>query len=255
MTPSVCKCATIRLGFSLTSTMKPLAFLCDCGLGWGGDETPNLRKCLYRFLNRNGTKKTTLKTQTHSYVGKLRHTMSNTGVYSPTTVPEDKSKWFIVPTDLLDKCRCLIKVAQVLLSFVAFILEEVVTSCSQCSRLYFFEFVSCTAFLFTALLLILLSTNLHKKVGVDCWPALDFLYTVGIGLFFLVASIVFSSGNGGTDLEKTAVVFGFMATIAFLFDAGWFVKTRGFPFKKTNQPSSNNVNGTPPEAEKLNSDG
>ncbi|GAA6082324.1 CKLF-like MARVEL transmembrane domain-containing protein 6 [Tachysurus ichikawai] len=59
-----------------------------------------------------------------------------------------------------------------LLSFVAFILEEVVSSCTSCGALYFFEFVSCTAFLFTLLLLILLSTPLHQKVGISCWPKL-----------------------------------------------------------------------------------
>ncbi|XP_010863427.1 CKLF-like MARVEL transmembrane domain-containing protein 6 [Esox lucius] len=179
--------------------------------------------------------------------------MSTSEVYSATTVPEAKSKWFIVPTENLDKFRCLLKVAQVLLSFVAFILEEVVTTCSQCSPLYFFEFVSCTAFLFTALLLILLSTNLHKRVGIDSWPTLDFVYTAVICVVFFIASIVFSSRNGGTDLEKAAVIFGFLATLAFLVDAVWFVKMKGFPFKKTNQPSTSNGGAPVAEAEKLNS--
>lgn len=56
-----------------------------------------------------------------------------------------------------------------LLSFVAFILEEVVNTCVSCSALYFFEFVSCTAFLFTLLLLVLLSTTLHTRVGITGW--------------------------------------------------------------------------------------
>ncbi|XP_055780843.1 CKLF-like MARVEL transmembrane domain-containing protein 6 [Salvelinus fontinalis] len=174
-------------------------------------------------------------------------------VYSPTTVSETKSKkWLIVPTDNLDKVRCLIKVVEVLLSFVAFILEEVVTNCMRCSPLYFFEFVSCTAFLFTALLLILLATTLHKRVGISCWPSLDFAYTALMAAFFLIASIVFASDNGGTDLEKAAVAFGFLATVAFLVDAGWFVKTRGLPFKKTNQQAASNGGAPVAEAEKLN---
>ncbi|KAF3855579.1 hypothetical protein F7725_016302, partial [Dissostichus mawsoni] len=45
-----------------------------------------------------------------------------------------------------------------MLSLVAFLLEEVVSSCLSCSALYFFEFVS---FLFTLLLLIFLATPLH----------------------------------------------------------------------------------------------
>lgn len=56
------------------------------------------------------------------------------------------------------------------LSFVAFVLEETISSCLRCSPLYFFEFVSCSAFLFTGLLLLLLSTCLHEKVGISCWP-------------------------------------------------------------------------------------
>ena len=59
-----------------------------------------------------------------------------------------------------------------LLSFLAFILEEMVNSCITCSVLYFFEFVSCTAFLFTLLLLVLLATKLHTKVGINCWAKL-----------------------------------------------------------------------------------
>uniref|UniRef100_A0A4W6G5F8 MARVEL domain-containing protein n=1 Tax=Lates calcarifer TaxID=8187 RepID=A0A4W6G5F8_LATCA len=93
-----------------------------------------------------------------------------------------------------------------LLSFVAFILEEVVSSCISCTALYFFEFVSCTAFLFTLLLLVLLSTTLHTRVGITCWPSLDFYYTAAITLLFFISSIVFAANNNGTDLEKTAVV-------------------------------------------------
>lgn len=52
---------------------------------------------------------------------------------------------------------------------MAFILEELVSSCINCSALYFFEFVSCMAFLFTLLLLILLATPLHTWVSLTCW--------------------------------------------------------------------------------------
>ncbi|TNN36663.1 CKLF-like MARVEL transmembrane domain-containing protein 6 [Liparis tanakae] len=57
-----------------------------------------------------------------------------------------------------------------LLSFVAFVLEEAVHSCVRCSALYFFEFVSCSSFLFTLLLLVLLYSFLRDRVGVACWP-------------------------------------------------------------------------------------
>lgn len=66
-------------------------------------------------------------------------------------------------------CADFLFVPQVL-SFIAFVLEETVDSCFTCSPLYFFEFVSCTAFLFTLLLLVLLSTKLHEKIHIEAWP-------------------------------------------------------------------------------------
>ncbi|KAL4617173.1 CKLF-like MARVEL transmembrane domain-containing protein 6-like [Arapaima gigas] len=142
-------------------------------------------------------------------------------VYNSTTVPENKAaKVFLVPTNLLSKARFVVKVAEVLLSFVAFILEEVVDNCTSCTPLYLFEFFSCTAFLFTSLLLVLLASPLHKKVGINCWPTVDLVYTLIIGSLFFVASIIFSAVNGGTELEKAAVAFGFLASFAFLVDGG-----------------------------------
>lgn len=176
-------------------------------------------------------------------------------VYNSTTAPETKSyNWFTVPNSFLDKSRCFVKVFEVLLSFVAFILEEVVTSCVSCGSLYFFEFVSCTAFLFTALLLFLLCSKWHTRVGIDCWPTLDFCYTsVVLGLFF-VASIAFLADNGGTDLEKAAVAFGILSTLAFGVDVGIFIKTKGLPCKRDKPDMRNgDANGAPAEAERLNS--
>ncbi|XP_065813911.1 CKLF-like MARVEL transmembrane domain-containing protein 6 [Labrus bergylta] len=176
------------------------------------------------------------------------------GVYATTTISDPKSPCFIVPSEHLDKVHFVIKICQVLLSFVAFILEEVVNSCFNCTALYFFEFISCTAFLFTLLLLILLSTNLHSRVGITCWPCLDFVYTGGIAVFFLIASIVFAAENGNTSMEKTAVAFGFMASLAYLLDFGLFLKNRGFPFKKDGKLEPSNGVAVPanaPETEKL----
>ncbi|XP_037639643.1 CKLF-like MARVEL transmembrane domain-containing protein 6 [Sebastes umbrosus] len=169
------------------------------------------------------------------------------GVYSATTAPNPKSSWFMVPSENLDKIRCGIKVIEVLLSFVAFITEEVVNSCISCTALYFFEFVSCTAFLFTLLLLILLSTTLHTRVGISCWPSLDFGYTVFIFVLFFIASSVFASDNSGTVTEKFAVVFGFLATVMFVIDLILFVRNRGLPFKKDGKPEPSN--GGPPMVE------
>lgn len=175
--------------------------------------------------------------------------MATPAVYAPTTSPNPKSSWFVVPSENLDKIRCGIKVLEVLLSFVAFILEEVVSSCISCSALYFFEFVSCTAFLFTLLLLVLLATTLHARVGIACWPKVDFVYTAAIAVLFLLASIIFASDNGSSPIEKGAVAFGFLATALFVVDVILFVKNRGFPFKKDAKPEASN--GVP-EVEKLN---
>uniref|UniRef100_A0A3P9I4C6 MARVEL domain-containing protein n=1 Tax=Oryzias latipes TaxID=8090 RepID=A0A3P9I4C6_ORYLA len=129
-----------------------------------------------------------------------------TEVYAPTTVSNPKSSWFLVPSKFLDKVQFGLKAAEVLLSLVAFVLEELVSSCGNCNPLYFFEFVSCTAFLFTLLLLILLSTRLHEKVGIECWPKLNFFYTVGIAVLLLISSIVFAADNAGSSLESAAEV-------------------------------------------------
>ncbi|XP_069392895.1 CKLF-like MARVEL transmembrane domain-containing protein 6 [Paralichthys olivaceus] len=176
-------------------------------------------------------------------------------VYSPTTAPNPKSSWCLVPSQHLDKVRFLIKVTEVMFSFVAFILEEVVSSCNSCFALYFFEFVSCTAFLFTLLLLVLLSTTLHTRVGITCWPSLDFWYTALIAVLFFVSSVIFATDNNGTILEKSAVLFGFMAMLAFLVDLLFFYKTSGLPCQKPESSDGNPaVGAAQAETQKLNSD-
>ncbi|XP_050988048.1 CKLF-like MARVEL transmembrane domain-containing protein 6 [Labeo rohita] len=181
--------------------------------------------------------------------------MATETVYNATTtVQEPKSKkWFIVPSENLDKVRFGIKVVEVLLSFVAFVMEEVVSNCTECGPLYFFEFVSCTAFLFTLLLLILLATTLHRRVGINSWPTLDFGYTTTMAILFLLASIVFGAGNGNTALEQGAVAFGFLATVAFCADFGLFIKYRGTPCQKRNNQQADQA--PRPESEKLNANG
>lgn len=175
-------------------------------------------------------------------------------VYTPTTAPNPKSSWCLVPSQHLDTRRFLLKASEVVFSFVAFVLEEVVSSCSGCFALYFFEFVSCTAFLFTLLLLILLSSSLHGRVGISCWPNLDFWYTALIALLFFVSSVIFATDNNGTTLERSAVVFGFMATVAFLVDLCVFYKTSGLPFQKQESSDGNPAAVEAQEKENLNSD-
>ncbi|KAK2815322.1 hypothetical protein Q7C36_023588 [Tachysurus vachellii] len=173
-------------------------------------------------------------------------------VYNSTTTAEPEgtlSRCFTVPNPNLDFIRFFVKMAEVLLSFVAFILEEVVSSCTSCGALYFFEFVSCTAFLFTLLLLILLSTPLHQKVGISCWPKLDFVYSALISVFLFIASITFTASNSDSEVERATVAFGFLACFAFLVDVIIFYKMKGFPFSgASNEPPTH-------EVEKLNANG
>lgn len=84
---------------------------------------------------------------------------------------------------------------------------------------------------------------------------MDFVYTGGIAFFFLISTIAFVADNGGTPVEKAAVLFGFLATIAFLADIGWFVKTKGVPFIKKSPQTPGLAQPVTPEEEKLQSNG
>lgn len=184
--------------------------------------------------------------------------MASEGVYSPTTAPNPKSSCFSVPSQILDLPRFFIKLFEVLLSFVAFVQEEVINSCISCIPLYFFEFVSCTAFLFTLLLLILLSTPLHQRVGISCWTKLDFCYTAAIALLFIISSFIFTANNSGTTLEKSAVAFGFLASFTFVGDLIVFYRSKGLPFRNTEtrtEPANGGPAASPAEAEKLTENG
>ncbi|KAK7878887.1 hypothetical protein WMY93_034238 [Mugilogobius chulae] len=159
-----------------------------------------------------------------------------------------KSRCFLVPTETLDFKRFGLKLAQVVLSFVAFLLEELVNTCLSCGPLYYFEFMSCSAFLFTLLLLVLLSTPLHQRVGVSRWSHLDLYYTAVVFILFLIASIVFSADNQGSSLEKGAAgLCGCLACLFFLLDLVYIFKTQGFPWKSTqNQENQPNGPTSPP---------
>ncbi|XP_062394245.1 CKLF-like MARVEL transmembrane domain-containing protein 6 [Sardina pilchardus] len=171
--------------------------------------------------------------------------------YNPTTTPvmDSKANKF----GHLDIWGFILKFVEVLLSFVAFVLEEVVATCNSCGVLYFFEFVSCTAFLFTLLLFILLASPLHKKVGIGSWDRLDFGYTLLISLLFILASILFLADNSGSDLETGAGVFGLISALVFLANVAYLLlKRRDKIFKTTDKtPSTPPAQVTNPEEEKL----
>lgn len=60
------------------------------------------------------------------------------------------------------------------LSLIGFICIETIMMCSPCGGVYFFEFVSCSAFVVTGVLLLIFSLNLHTKV-----PHINWSLTVG----------------------------------------------------------------------------
>lgn len=55
------------------------------------------------------------------------------------------------------------------LSLIAFICIETVMMCSPCAGVYLFEFVSCSSFVVTGLLLLLFILNLHSKLTPINW--------------------------------------------------------------------------------------
>uniref|UniRef100_A0A8C2TLL4 Uncharacterized protein n=1 Tax=Coturnix japonica TaxID=93934 RepID=A0A8C2TLL4_COTJA len=96
--------------------------------------------------------------------------MENGGVYNETTEPRAK-------LPLRRRCGCTLrhlrgwrlahKVLQPVLSFLAVIFEEIVKDCINCHGLYFFEFVSCSAFLLSLLILSVYCTIAYETFGKD----------------------------------------------------------------------------------------
>ncbi|XP_032640040.1 CKLF-like MARVEL transmembrane domain-containing protein 6 [Chelonoidis abingdonii] len=144
--------------------------------------------------------------------------MDNGKVYGPTTEPQSKPPACGCSVTRLSRQRLLLKGAQVLLSFLAFILEEIVESCSLCSGLYFFEFISFSATFLSLLILIVFCTSAYQWVEKDRLKTLDFWVTTVVGVLFFVASIVFAATNDKSPVETVAIVFGFLASIGFLAD-------------------------------------
>lgn len=118
----------------------------------------------------------------------------------------------------LYRLQRLFKPLEVLLSLLAFICEEVVSQCTLCGGLYFFEFVSCSAFLLSLLVLTVYCTPLYDKVDGEKVKSSDFYITVVTGCVFILASIIFATTHDKTSAEFAAVVFGFLASFMFLGD-------------------------------------
>ncbi|XP_010193149.1 PREDICTED: CKLF-like MARVEL transmembrane domain-containing protein 6, partial [Mesitornis unicolor] len=101
-------------------------------------------------------------------------------------------------------------------SLLAFIFEEIVEECIACGGLYFFEFTSCSAFLLSLLILCLYCTDVYETLGEDKVQKVNFWAVLGVGVVFVLASVVFAATSFGLAFEKAACVFGFFASGAFL---------------------------------------
>lgn len=138
--------------------------------------------------------------------------------YQPTTEPVRQNRgWRGVQCDV-DYIRSLfgvLKCSQVVLALLAFICIETIMECSPCEGLYFFEFVSCSAFVVTGVLLLMFSLSLHERVPHINWILTDLVNTGLSALFFFIASVILASLNHKSGAEISAAVFGFLATISY----------------------------------------
>ncbi|XP_018421959.1 PREDICTED: CKLF-like MARVEL transmembrane domain-containing protein 4 [Nanorana parkeri] len=138
--------------------------------------------------------------------------------YQPTTEPVRQNRgWRGLQCDL-EYIRSLfgvLKCSQVLLAMLSFICIETIMECSPCEGLYFFEFVSCSAFVVTGVLLLMFSLSLHERVPHINWILTDLVNTGLSALFFFIASVILASLNHKSGAEISAAVFGFSATLSY----------------------------------------
>ncbi|XP_066513600.1 CKLF-like MARVEL transmembrane domain-containing protein 4 isoform X2 [Hoplias malabaricus] len=109
----------------------------------------------------------------------------------------------------------VLKALQVVLSLIGFICIETVMMCSPCAGVYLFEFVSCSAFVVTGVLLLIFSLNLDLKVPRVNWSLMDLVITASCTVFFFLASVVLAAMNHRSGAEISAVVFGFLVTCVY----------------------------------------
>ncbi|KAM7146881.1 CKLF-like MARVEL transmembrane domain-containing protein 4 [Macrochelys suwanniensis] len=138
--------------------------------------------------------------------------------YQPTTEPVSQRHGLAGLRCDLDYLRGAfgkIKITQVVLALIAFICIETIMECSPCEGLYFFEFVSCSAFVVTGALLLMFSLNLHTRIPQINWNLTDLVNTGLSTFFFFIASVVLAALNHKTGAEIAAVIFGFLAMIVY----------------------------------------
>ncbi|MEQ2250785.1 CKLF-like MARVEL transmembrane domain-containing protein 4 [Ilyodon furcidens] len=156
--------------------------------------------------------------ETEGFDGEASNTSMISGAsspYQPTTEP-------VLSRNVLGAMRCdmeylrsyfgILKAVEVVLSFISFICIETIMMCSPCAGVYFFEFVSCSSFVVTGVLLLIFCINLHIKVPQVNWNLTDLVNTAASTFFFFLSSLVLACINHNTGSEIAAVIFGFLVT-------------------------------------------
>ncbi|XP_058485066.1 CKLF-like MARVEL transmembrane domain-containing protein 4 [Solea solea] len=150
---------------------------------------------------------------------------SNTSMISGASSPYQTTTEPVHSRNVFGGIRCdmeylkshfgILKVVEVVLSLIAFICIETIMMCSPCGGVYFFEFVSCSAFVVTGVLLLIFTLNLHTKVPHVNWSLTDLINTAASTFFFVLSSLVLACMNHNTGAEIAAVIFGFLVTAVY----------------------------------------
>ncbi|KAI4830111.1 hypothetical protein KUCAC02_001764 [Chaenocephalus aceratus] len=147
---------------------------------------------------------------------------SNTSMISGASSPYQPTTEPVISRNVLGGIRCdmeylksyfgILKVVEVVLSLIGFICIETIMMCSPCGGVYFFEFVSCSCFVVTGVLLLIFCLNLHTKVPHVNWSLTDLVNTAASTFFFFLSSLVLACINHNTGAEIAAVIFGFLTS-------------------------------------------
>uniref|UniRef100_H3CVK6 CKLF-like MARVEL transmembrane domain containing 4 n=2 Tax=Tetraodon nigroviridis TaxID=99883 RepID=H3CVK6_TETNG len=159
--------------------------------------------------------------ETEGFDGEASNTSMISGAsspYQPTTEPvHSMGVWRGLRWDVeyLKSYFGILKLVEVVLALIGFICIETIMMCSPCGGVYFFEFVSCSAFVVTGVLLLIFCLNLHIRVPHINWSLTDLINTAVSTFFFFLSSLVLAFINHSTGAEIAAVVFGFLVTCVY----------------------------------------
>ncbi|XP_030575288.1 CKLF-like MARVEL transmembrane domain-containing protein 4 [Archocentrus centrarchus] len=163
--------------------------------------------------------------ETEGFDGEASNTSMISGAsspYQPTTEPVHSRNvlgGIVCDVEYLKSYFGILKLVEVVLSLISFICIETIMMCSPCGGVYFFEFVSCSAFVVTGVLLLIFCLNIHTKVPHINWSLTDLVNTGASTLFFFLSSLVLACINHNTGAEIAAVIFGFLVTAVYGINA------------------------------------